>query len=169
MKKFDQNNIKKGIHTIAVFEALKGIIVLVAGFALLQLVHGELQIIADNIVRHLHMNPARHNPHIFLDAIKGMTDSSIRLYAVFAFIYSIIRFVEAYGLWHFKPWAEWFAILSGGIYIPIEIFGLFRHATLIKGSIFIINLFIVLFLVYIRIVSRKPNGEVTGNQTIKRN
>lgn len=162
MHRFDQRNINKGIHTIAIFEAFKGIIVLIAGFAILQLVHGELQLIADGIVKHLHMNLARHNPHIFLEAITRITDSKIRLYAAFAFIYSVIRFIEAYGLWHLKPWAEWFAILSGGIYIPVEIIGLFRHATVIKGSIFLINLFIVLFLVYIRIIIPKPSGESTG-------
>lgn len=162
MHRFDQKKINKGIHTIAVFEAFKGLIVLIAGFAILQLVHGELQLVADGIVKHLHMNLARHNPHIFLEAISRITDSKIRLYAAFAFTYSVIRFVEAYGLWHLKPWAEWFAILSGGIYIPVEIIGLFRHATVIKGSIFLINLFIVLFLVYIRIINRKLTGDSTG-------
>jgi uncharacterized membrane protein (DUF2068 family) len=162
LHRFDQKKINKGIHTIAVFEAFKGLIVLIAGFAILQLVHGELQLVADGIVKHLHMNLARHNPHIFLEAISRITDSKIRLYAAFAFTYSVIRFVEAYGLWHLKPWAEWFAILSGGIYIPVEIIGLFRHATVIKGSIFLINLFIVLFLVYIRIINRKLTGDSTG-------
>ena len=26
--------------------------------------------------------------------------------------YSIIRFVEAYGLWRDEDWAEWFALIS---------------------------------------------------------
>lgn len=158
MKNIDRKKIEKGIHTIAIFEAFKGIIILIAGFALLRLVHGELQIIADNLVKHLHMNPARHNPHIFLDLIAGVSDSKIRLLALFAFFYSIVRFIEAYGLWRIKPWAEWFAILSGGIYIPVELIGLIRHATFIKGSVFIINLSIVLFLLYIQVINRKTTN-----------
>jgi len=166
----DKKNIAKGIRTVALFEAFKGIIVLLAGFALLRLVHGELQLIADHIVSHLHMNPARHNPHIFLDAIARISDSRIRYFAALAFLYSVVRFIEAYGLWYFKTWAEWFAIISGGIYIPIEIIGLFRHATIIKGSVFIINLFIVLYLIYIQILIRKSALELkTFNQPIKRN
>jgi uncharacterized membrane protein (DUF2068 family) len=147
-------NISKGIQTIAVFEAFKGILVLIAGFALLNLVHRDLQYLAENIVRHLHMNPARHYPRIFLEAIAGISSSRIKLFAAFAFLYSVIRFVEAYGLWHFKTWAEWFAILSGAIYIPVELVGLFRHANVIKLSIFLVNLFIVLYLLYIRIIIR---------------
>ena len=160
-----KKNITRGIRTVALFEAFKGIIILLAGFALLRLVHGELQIIADNIVRHLHMNPARHNPHIFLDAIAGISDSKIKYLAVFAFLYSIVRFIEAYGLWHLKTWAEWFAILTGGIYIPVEIIGLFKHATFIKVSVFVINLFIVLYLIYIRTLNRKSLAELTNIQS----
>jgi uncharacterized membrane protein (DUF2068 family) len=152
-----KKNIAKGIRTVALFEAFKGMIILLAGFALLRLVHRDLQIVADQIVRHLHMNPARHYPRIFLDAVAGISDSRIKYLAVFAFLYSVVRFVEAYGLWHLKVWAEWFAILSGGIYIPIEIVGLFIHATIIKGSVFVINLFIVLYLIYVRIIIRKSS------------
>jgi len=157
-------NIEKGIRTVALFEAFKGIIVLIAGFALLRLVHGELQLIADHIDKHLHLNPARHNPHIFLDAIAGISDSRIRYLAIFAFFYSVVRFVEAYGLWKYKTWAEWFAILSGAIYIPIEIIGLFKHATFTKGSVFVINLFIVLYLLYVRLFLRKSQHVLTNDQ-----
>lgn len=157
MKIPGKKNIAKGIRTVALFEAFKGMIILLAGFALLRLVHRDLQIVADQIVRHLHMNPARHYPRIFLDAVAGISDSRIKYLAVFAFLYSVVRFVEAYGLWHLKVWAEWFAILSGGIYIPIEIVGLFIHATIIKGSVFVINLFIVLYLIYVRIIIRKSS------------
>ena len=159
-----KNNIEKGIRTVALFEAFKGIIVLLAGFALLRLVHGELQLIADHIDKHLHLNPARHNPHIFLDAIAGISDSRIRYLAVFAFLYSVVRFVEAYGLWNYKTWAEWFAIISGGIYIPFEIIGLFKHATITKGSVFLINLFIVLYLLYVRLFLRKSQHVLTNDQ-----
>ena len=158
-------NIKRGIRTIALFESLKGLIIVIAGFALLNLLHKDLQSIAEEIVRHLHMNPARHYPRIFIEGASGMSDLKLKYLAAFAFLYSIIRFIEAYGLWHFKTWAEWFAILSGAIYIPIELIGLFRHATVIKGSIFIINLFIVLYLLYIRLIARKSPQEFINIQS----
>jgi len=158
----DKNKLEKGIRTVAVFEAFKGLIILIAGFAIFKLVHQDLQVIADQIVRHLHMNPARHYPRIFLDAVAGLSDARIRNLAIFAFFYSIARFIEAYGLWYYKTWAEWFAILSGGIYIPIELIGLFRHATIVKGSVFVINLFIVLYLIYVRIFLRKLSPKLNN-------
>jgi uncharacterized membrane protein (DUF2068 family) len=160
MKIPDTKNIDRGIKTVAVFEALKGIIALIAGIILLRLVHDDLQLTAEKIVRHLHLNPIRYFPHLFLLGVSKITASKLHGYAAFAFFYSFVRFVEAFGLWRLKAWAEWFAILSGAIYIPFEIFGLFRHATFLKGGIFIFNLLIVLYLLYVRIVIRKSAKQI---------
>jgi len=67
-----------------------------------------------------------------------------------AFLYSVVRFVEAYGLWYLKAWAEWFAIISGSIYVPIELYELAKHATLVRATVLIANLAIVIYLVYLR-------------------
>ena len=34
----------------------------------------------------------------------------------------MVRFVEAFGLWRRKRWAAWFGVLSGGIYVPMELY-----------------------------------------------
>ena len=44
-------------------------------------------------------------------------------------MYSTARFVEAYGLWRRRSWAEWFAVISGGIYVPIELYELAESVT----------------------------------------
>ena len=155
MKIPDTKKIDRGIKTVAVFEALKGIIAFIAGIILIRLVHDDLQAAAERLVRHMHLNPLRFFPHLFLEGVSKIDPARLRAFAIFAFFYSCVRFVEAFGLWRLKAWAEWFAILSGAIYIPFEIFGLFRHATLLKVVILIFNLLIVLYLLYVRIVIRK--------------
>jgi uncharacterized membrane protein (DUF2068 family) len=81
--------------------------------------------------------------------------------AALAALYSTIRFVEAYGLWRLKPWAEWFAIISGSIYVPVEIYEIVMHVTWLRVTVLIFNLAIVAYLVYVRIWVRKhPGGEL---------
>ena len=154
-------NIDRGIRTVAVFEALKGIIVLIAGIILIRLVHDDLQAAAERFIRHMHLNPLRFFPHLFLEGVSKINPSRLRAFAAFAFFYSCVRFIEAYGLWRIKAWAEWFAIISGAIYIPFEVLGLIKHATLFKVGIIIFNLFIVLYLIYVRIVIRKEAKEIS--------
>ena len=148
-----------GVRAVAVFEAAKGLLVLVAGFGLLSLVHRDAQHAAETIVRHLHLNPARHYPRVFIQATGGVGSSRLLLLAGGAFAYSLVRFIEAYGLWRLRPWAEWLAIVSGGLYLPVEVYELFRHPTPLKGGILVGNLAIVAYLLYVRSTARanRPN------------
>jgi uncharacterized membrane protein (DUF2068 family) len=140
----------EGVHLIAIFEALKGLVVLCAGFGLLHFVHRDLQSIAEELVRHSHLNPAHHYPRVFIEAATRTSPSRLRFLAALAFLYSTVRFVEAYGLWRLRAWAEWFAIVSGSIYVPIEIFELIKHATVLRAVVLLVNLFIVIYLIYVR-------------------
>jgi len=139
-----------GVRAVAVFEAAKGLLVLIAGLGLLSLVHRDAQHAAETIVRHLHLNPARHYPRVFIQAAGRVSSTRLWVLAGGAFAYSVLRFVEAYGLWRLRPWAEWFAIISGGLYLPVEVYELVKHPTSVKAFILLGNLAIVAYLLYVR-------------------
>jgi uncharacterized membrane protein (DUF2068 family) len=141
---------KKGLHIIALLEAAKGLVVVVAGMGLLALIHHDAQKVAEDIVRHLHINPARQFPRIFMDAAAAATDARLWAMAIGAAVYAVIRFIEAYGLWKERVWAEWFGILSGALYLPLEIYELYRHVATIKICILMVNLLVVAWLAVIR-------------------
>jgi len=63
---------QRGLRVVAVFEGAKGGLVLVTGFGLLAFLDRGLHNAAEEIVRHLHLNPARDYPRIFLDAAANM-------------------------------------------------------------------------------------------------
>lgn len=140
----------RGLRTIAAFEAAKGVLVLAVGLGLLSFVHRYAQNVGEEIVRRFHLNPAHHYPRIFLDAVAHVDNAHLRLLAVAALLYSTLRFVEAYGLWRRRAWAEWLAIISGGIYLPLELYELIGHATTVKAAVFVVNAGIVAYLVYVR-------------------
>jgi uncharacterized membrane protein (DUF2068 family) len=148
-------NVVRGIRVVAVFEALKGALVLSAGLGLLSLVHHDLQATAERLVRHSHLNPAHHYPRIFIEAASHTNDSRLRSLAALAFLYAAVRLIEAYGLWLMRVWAEWFAIIAGSVYLPIEVYELFRRATGMRVIVLLTNLFIVAYLVYVRLLSRR--------------
>src|SRR5919199_4137062 len=143
--------IAAGVRAVAVFEALKGTVVLLAGFGLLALVHRALEDLAERLVRHSHLNPASHYPRVFIEAAARTSDSRLRTLAALAFAYSTVRFVEAYGLWKMRAWAEWFAIISGCIYLPVELYELVERATLIRAGVLVVNALIVAYLLYVRL------------------
>jgi uncharacterized membrane protein (DUF2068 family) len=151
-------NIVRGIRVVAVFEALKGALVLSAGLGLLSLVHHDLQAVAERLVRHSHLDPAHHYPRIFIEAASHTNDSRLRSLAGLAFLYAAVRLIEAYGLWRMRVWAEWLAIIAGSVYLPVEVHEIFRRATWMRGMVLMTNLLIVAYLVNVRLLSRRGPG-----------
>lgn len=140
---------RTAVRGVAVFEAAKGLLVLLVGFDLLRPVHRATGFDAEEIVRHMHMNPASHFPHIFVQATSRFEGMSLLPLALGALAYAAIRFVEGYGLWRQRTWAEWFAAASGAIYIPFEIRHLIvhEHHRLLTALVLVANVVIVAVMV----------------------
>jgi uncharacterized membrane protein (DUF2068 family) len=136
------------LRTIAVFEATKGALVLVVGFGLHSLVHHDVEQAAEHLIAHTHLNPASRYPHIFIDVANKLTDTRLLLIVTGAGVYSLGRFVEAYGLWCGKRWAQWFAAVSGAIYVPFELFELYERVTWLSLGALTLNLVIVALMLY---------------------
>jgi uncharacterized membrane protein (DUF2068 family) len=149
----------RGVRSIAAFEASKGLLVLLVGFGLLHLIHHDLQTFAETLVRLGHLNPARHYPRVFIDAASRTNDARLKALAAMAFLYSIVRFVEAYGLWHLRRWAEWFGIISGGIYIPLEVFEIAEHVSRLRVLALLVNIAIVAYLLYVRFTANREGSQ----------
>jgi uncharacterized membrane protein (DUF2068 family) len=135
-----------GLRTVAIFEFAKGMLVLIAGLGLLSLVHRDAQQVAEEIVRRLHLNPARQYPRIFIDSAGNLNDARLWFLSVAALIYSAVRFVETFGLWHERPWAEWFAVISASLYLPVELYHLYEKPGLLSVLVPLVNIGIVIYL-----------------------
>lgn len=145
----------KALKPIAVFEAFKGAVVLVAGFGLLSFLGKDADALAERLVHRMHLNPANHYPEIFIRAMADVSDTKLWLLAGFAALYAAIRFSEAYGLWHERRWAEWLAALSGAVYVPVEIYELTVHVTWLKLGALTLNLVVVAYMVWLLTESRR--------------
>jgi len=139
---------KAGLRIVAIMEASKGLLVLVAGFGLLTLLHKDVQAKAIQLVERLHLNPSKHYPTIFIDAASHVTDLRLWQMAWFALVYSTLRLIEAYGLWRERRWAEWVALISGGIYLPIEIIEVIHRQSWFRVGTLLVNLVVVAWMGY---------------------
>ena len=72
-----------------------------------------------------------------------------------AFAYSALRFTEAYGLWHSRTWAEWVALVSGALLLPLEIRELMRGLSVLRAVLLVGNLAVVLYMLYVIRANRR--------------
>jgi len=143
------------IRAVASLEMAKGLVVLLLGFGAVSLVHKDAWDVAEALLRFLHVDPDHHHyAQVFLNLADNVTDARLWAVAAGATAYSIVRFVEAYGLWRELAWAEWFALISGALYVPFEAYELVRRPTPIHLAVLLVNLGIVFYMLYLRLSAR---------------
>src|SRR4030095_14535146 len=146
---------RSAIKAVALFEASKGLVALFAASGLLLLVHKDVYDLALQLVAHTHLNPAARYPSIFLDAAANVEDSRLMMLALGAAAYSIVRLVEAYGLYFERAWAEVLAALSGAIYVPFEVAELVRRPGALGVVVLGFNLAVVAVMVHALLQRRR--------------
>jgi uncharacterized membrane protein (DUF2068 family) len=146
------------LKAVALFECFKGIFVALMGLCALALVHKDVWLYAESLLALFHISTDRRSAQLFLDFADNVTDARLWAAARIAFAYSALRFTEAYGLWKGCTWAEWVALVSGALLLPLEIRELSRGVTLLRSALFIGNLAVVLFMLYVIRTNRRERG-----------
>lgn len=151
----DKLSHKYGLRTVAAVEALKGVAVVALCVVLLTLLHKDLDTVVDHLTQVLRLNPDSRVADWFYELADRTTGRGIWTAVSVGLVYSLGRFVEAYGLWNQRHWAEWFAVISGAIYLPFELFALLAHPHWSRFVVLAVNLLVVLYILRILLESRR--------------
>ena len=138
----------QALRTVALLEFGKGLLVLAAALGIAFFV--DAKDVAGWFLESLHISPDRHFAHLLLQVADKLSDAKVWVVVTVACAYSGLRFVEAYGLWRARAWAEWVALVSGTLYLPFEIRLLVHRVSLLHLSFLAVNLAIIGFMFYLR-------------------
>jgi uncharacterized membrane protein (DUF2068 family) len=134
------------LRSIALFEAAKGLLAIAAACGIISLRHTDLHVATDAFLLRHGIDPERHYTRLFIESVAKVTNHHVGQIAALAFFYALIRLVEGYGLWQGKHWAEWFAVISAGIYLPLEFQHFAHHATVLNAGVIFFNILIMVYL-----------------------
>ena len=135
-----------GLRTIASMEWLKALGAIGAGVLLATHPDPSFGRIAERVLHALHIS---RNSDMAIEVIRWARRIEIRhvhWMLAFIFIYVVLRSAEGWGLWRARTWAEWFGVLNGGLYLPVEIFELSKGFNWLKAAVLFINVLVVLYL-----------------------
>jgi uncharacterized membrane protein (DUF2068 family) len=153
------------LRSIAFFEAVKGALVMAAACGLVSLRHTDLHAATDALLLRHGINPERHYMRLFIEGVAKATNHHVGEIAAIMFAYAAVRFVESYGLWREKRWAEWFAVISAGIYLPLELTHFGRHPSLFNAGVILVNMLIMLYLASLLGLQRAERQRLANAQT----
>ncbi|HTM36271.1 MAG TPA: DUF2127 domain-containing protein [Terriglobales bacterium] len=154
----------QALRSVAMFEFAKGVLAIGALVALHWLVPGD---VAGAFLKLLHISPDRHFARFLLNMAERLSNIRFWHLAVGVLCYSGLRFAEAVGLWKARAWAEWVALVSGAIYLPLEARVTWRHPSALHAAVLVINLAIVAFMFYLRIYVPHQEKRDTGAADIQ--
>jgi uncharacterized membrane protein (DUF2068 family) len=91
----------------------------------------------------------QHSPTVarVLDLL-GQSDSTFRTIAWLLGGYGVLQIVEGFGLWGGWLWAEYLAAVATSMFIPIEVYELTEHVTIVKALAILVNVAAVGYLVF---------------------
>jgi uncharacterized membrane protein (DUF2068 family) len=152
------NSHLQGLRTVATVEILKGLVAVAFAIFLLFFRDRDIGEMIANLLDILHVNPAHDYAEKLVRMGDRITPEKIEIVALIVFLYAIVRFVEGYGLWYAKTWAEYFAIISGAAYLPFEGLAFYHHPNWFHAVIILINVCVVLYVAYVRVAVHRERA-----------
>lgn len=141
------------VFLIGLFKLFKAALLIAVGIGAIKFLHKDLAGSVTHWVQVLRVDPENRYIHGILVRIFRVTPKQLKELSVGTFLYAGIFLTEGLGLLLRKHWAEYFTIISTGAFIPLELYELARHFTIVKLAVLVINVLIVWYLV-VRVRSR---------------
>lgn len=135
-----------GVRAIALFEGTKGVLMLAFVSVFILFFHANAHALAEVLVTQFHLNPKGYYPRMLLMLSDTVTGTKLMVICACAFLYSLIKTSEAYGLWRHRNWGRTLGIASIGVLIPYELYELVLQYTHTKLVVLLINVAIVWYL-----------------------
>jgi uncharacterized membrane protein (DUF2068 family) len=132
---------------IGSLKLLKALLLIMVGIGAIRFLHRDLAGAILHWTQVLGVDPDNRYVHALLVKIIRVTPKQLKELSVGTFFYAGLFATEGVGLLMRKRWAEYFTIITTGLFIPLEVFELFRHFTITRLVVTIVNALIIWYLV----------------------
>lgn len=142
-----------GLHLIALIEAAKGLLAVIAASGLELIGPQPLRNAVDHLIARFHLDP----DHGALPSLLSMINpGAVHLAAAGMLAYGLLHLLESWGLWRAKVWASWLGCASAAIYLPFDIYAIVHHPGGTAWAVLAVNLLVVAVLA--RDIVRRRSG-----------
>ena len=136
-----------GLAVIAVFKIVKGLLLLLVGLGLLQLMHAEIATLFSQLIEALHLNADSRIIHALVLNVDALQPHTVLVAGLVSLGYAGMLLLEGIGLWLERSWAAYLTVISTSLLLPFELYEVIAQVSLLRVGVLILNLVIVLYLV----------------------
>ncbi|MCP9451916.1 MAG: DUF2127 domain-containing protein [Nitrospira sp.] len=136
-----------GLVVIALFKVVKGLLLLMVGLGLLELMHADLATLFSRLIEALHLNADSRIIHALVLRIDALQPHSVLVASLVSLGYAGLFLVEGIGLWFERSWAAYLTVVSTSLFVPFEVYEVIERVSILRVGVLLLNLLIVLYLV----------------------
>jgi len=129
-----------GLHVIALIEGVKGVLAILAASGLALLGPLPLQRWTHALIARFQLDPEEGALAMFA---RQISPGAVHLVAAAVMAYGLLHVLEAWGLWRAKAWASWLGCIAASLYLPLDLFALWKHPGWPALAVLAINLGVV--------------------------
>jgi uncharacterized membrane protein (DUF2068 family) len=136
-----------GFKVIGTLKLISGALALAIGIGAVRFLDHDPGPRAERVVSHLGLDPHNHLIHSLISRLTGIDRAHLRAIQAGTFFYALLHLVEGIGLILGRDWAGYLVIVATSSLIPFEIYEIVRRPTVLRGSLFVLNVGIVIYLI----------------------
>lgn len=141
-----------GLHLIAVVEAVKGALALLAASGLELLGPAPLQRWIHELIVRFQLDP-NHGAIAWL--VGAINPGGVHLAALVAALYGAMHLLEGWGLWRARAWASWLGCITVALYLPFDVYALAKHPGWLSLVVVAVNLLVLWVLARDLVIRRR--------------
>jgi uncharacterized membrane protein (DUF2068 family) len=136
-----------GFKVIGALKLLSGLLAVVVGVSATRFLDHDPAPKLERAVTHLGLDPQNHLIHTAISRVTGVDRSHLRAIEAGTFCYALLHLIEGVGLILEYDWAGYLVVIATSSLIPFEIYEIFKKPTLLRTSLFVLNVGIVIYLI----------------------
>jgi uncharacterized membrane protein (DUF2068 family) len=147
MKRKSKAPAAAGILLIGIFKLVKGLLLVAVGVGALKLLHRDVAATVTHWIEILRVDPDNRFLHKLLAKVFAVNPKQLKELSIGTFFYASLLLTEGVGLLMRQHWAEYFTVITTGVFIPLELYEIWRHLTFTRVGVLALNVAIVWYLV----------------------
>ncbi len=139
----------RGLLLIGIFKLTKSVFFFLLGIGALHMLHKDLGDEAMQAATSLRLDPEGRFVSLFMAKVDLIDAHHLREIGFATFAYSGLALIEGVGLMLQKVWAEYLTLSLTVLFLPWELFELFREVTPFRFGLLLINLAVLGYLLWL--------------------
>ena len=136
------------LRLIALFKFLKAALLIALGVGLFRFLHRDIGEVLEHWTKALRLDPGSHYVNLALEKAAHLSPQQVKRLGLGSFLYAGLFVTEGTGLWLRKRWGEWLTVIITSSLVPLEVYEIYRHFSLVKIAVLAVNVAIVVYLIY---------------------